>query len=342
MPESQPEKAPASSRFEPERRKPADPRNCEICGGREAYQAFRAKGLAPGDPPFRVLRCPDCGYGWTEPRPSEQEIGRWYPSEYYGRENARFNPLFERLSRWFRDRRAAEVSRRIPRGRVLDVGCGRGFTLGRLKELGYEAHGIELSDESAWHARHRMGATVHVGDFASAPLEPGSFDAVIFRHSLEHFRRPVDAVRHAHRLLRRGGLLMVAVPNSDSLQARVFRADWFHLDIPRHYVHFGLRSLEALLLRAGFRVRSTAHFCLEQNPYGWLQSLYNGLELEWNLLYTILKNDTARMIPLRKHPLQAAAVVALLPLFLPLSLLLTLLEAALRKGGTIELYATKE
>lgn len=330
------------SRFAPQSRRPEDPLNCEICGSKNAFQAFRAKGLAPDDPPFRVLRCPACGYGWTDPAPADSEIGRWYPPAYYGRENVRFNALFERLTRWFRRRRAGEIASRVPPGRVLDVGCGRGLILGTLKGWGYETHGVELSEEAAWHARHRMGAEMHVGDFAHAKLEPGTFDAVIFWHSLEHFRKPVDALLHAHRLLKRGGLLVVAVPNSDSVQARMFRADWFHLDVPRHYVHFGARSLDSLLLRAGFKLETTRHFCFEQNPYGWLQSFYNAFELEWNLLYTILKNRTARLVELRAHPFQTAVTLGLLPVLLPLSLALTLVEAAFRKGGTIESYSYKE
>jgi 2-polyprenyl-3-methyl-5-hydroxy-6-metoxy-1,4-benzoquinol methylase len=339
MPKSRPKGA---SRFAPHLREARGPHDCEICGGHAAFQAFQAKGLAADDPRFRVMRCPDCGYGWTDPAPADSEIHRWYPREYYGKENVRFNPLFEALTRRFRRRRAQEIASRVPRGRVLDVGCGRGLILGTLKEWGYETHGVELSEESAWHARHRMGAAMHVGDFISAALEPASFDAIIFWHSLEHFRRPVDALLHARELLKPGGLLVVAVPNSDSLQARVFRAAWFHLDVPRHYVHFGLRSLEALLLRAGFTTETARHFCGEQNPYGWLQSAYNALEMDWNLLYTILKNRSARMAPVRQHPFQAAFTVALLPLLLPLSLALTVLEAALRKGGTIELYAFKD
>lgn len=331
-----------ASRFSPQKRRPEDPHNCEICGSKSAFMAFRAKGLSEGDPAFRVLRCPDCGYGWTDPAPLETEIGRWYPAAYYGRENVRFNALFEYLTRWFRRRRADEVACRVPKGRVLDVGCGRGLILGTLKEMGYDTYGVELSEEAAWHAKHRMGATMHVGDFVKAKLEPESFDAIIFWHSLEHFRKPVDALLHAHTLLKKGGLLVVAVPNSDSLQAKVFRSGWFHLDVPRHYVHFGARSLDALLVRAGFRVETTAHFCLEQNPYGWVQSFYNVFEFEWNLLYSILKNRTARMVPVQKHPIQSALTVLLLPLFLPLSLLFTLIEAAFRKGGTIESYSYKE
>jgi SAM-dependent methyltransferase len=153
---------------------------------------------------------------------------------------------------------------------------------------------------------------------------------------------PIQALRHAKKLLRPGGLLVVAVPNSDSLQARIFGPFWFHLDIPRHYFHFGMNSLKAALNDLGFRVVQLDHFSLEQNPYGWLQSLYNAMGLQFNFLYSILKNRTSRIIPIKKHPMQALITIALLPLFLPLSLALTFLETILRRGGTIELYAVKK
>jgi len=64
--------------------------------------------------------------------------------------------------------------------------------------------------------------------------------------------------------------------------------------------------------------------------------------MQFNFLYSILKNRTSRIIPIKKHPVQAVLTLALLPVFLPLSLALTLMEALLRRGGTIELYAIKQ
>ena len=63
---------------------------------------------------------------------------------------------------------------------------------------------------------------------------------------------------------------------------------WFHLDIPRHYVHFSMRGLTDALRRRGFRIAAVGHFSLEQNPYGWIQSLLNQV-FEHDLLYSILK-----------------------------------------------------
>ncbi len=309
---------------------------CLSCGGKDSEKAFDA-----AEKGFEVRRCRSCGQGYTWPPVPPEAIARYYPESYYGRENVRFNVVFETLTHLLRWRRARVIRRRVPRGAVLDVGCGRGFILSYLRSFGYESRGVEFSDTAAWHARYALGLDVHTGDFLQLPC-PDPQDAVIFWHSLEHMPRPVEVLEHAAGLLKSGGLLVVAVPNFSSLQARLFGRQWFHLDIPRHYTHFSVESLQALLRRLGFEIVQTDHFSFEQNPYGWLQSLYNALGFDDNFLYTLLKNRSARTYRIRHHPLQAVLTgLLLLPLTL-LSLALTLAEAALRKGGTVEVYAVKK
>lgn len=328
----------SASRFAPHLadQETAPPR-CVVCG------SFRAASTFPSvEPGFEVYRCPDCGLGRTWPHTPEDKIGSYYPESYYGKGNVRFNKVFEAMTRLFQRRRARVLHNRVARGPVLDVGCGRGFLLNYLRGLGYEPRGVELSDHSAWHARHRLHLDVETGDFTKLSHEPETFNAVVFWHTLEHFGRPSDCVARAHELLRTGGLIAVAVPNSESLQARLFGRHWFHLDVPRHYWHFGTRSLESLLARHRFRVVQLDHFCFEQNPYGWLQSFYNALGFDNNFLYALLKNKSARTIQVWKHPIQTLLTALLLPPLLAASLFMTLVEAALRMGGTIEVYAIKE
>ena len=314
-----------------------NPPRCPACG-RDTHEA----ALPSAEPGFEILRCPDCGLGRTWPPESADKIGAWYPQQYYGKANVRFNPLFERMVRWFRHRRAAVLHNRVPRGPILDVGCGRGLMLSYLRELGYEPHGVEFSENAAWHARNVLKIPITTEDFTTAPHERERYNAVIFWHSLEHFANPVAAVARAHEALKPGGLLIVAVPNYDGWQARFFGKNWFHLDVPRHYFHFGTRSLEAILARHRFRVVQLDHFSFEQNPYGILQSLYNALGFRFNLLYSLLKDGSARTDTARTHPVQTLAVAALLPIFLPLSIALCFLEPLFRSGGTIEVYAFKE
>lgn len=310
---------------------------CLACGDSapEAIHPSAEKG-------FEIRVCAGCGLGRTWPPEAPDQIGAWYPQQYYGTENVRFNPLFERLVKWFRRRRAGVLFNRIPRGPLLDVGCGRGLMLSHLRELGYDVQGIEFSDTAAWHARTVLKLPVATDDFIRAPPEPNRYNAILFWHSLEHLAEPGLALARAYDSLRPGGLLTIAVPNHDSWEARFFGRDWFHLDVPRHYFHFGVRSLTQALSAHGFRVVQLDHFSFEQNPYGILQSLYNRLGFHFNLLYSLLKDRKARQENVWRFPFQSLAIVSLLPLFLPLSLALMLGETALRSGGTIEVYAFKE
>jgi SAM-dependent methyltransferase len=80
----------------------------------------------------------------------------------------------------------------------------------------------------------------------------GPFDVVVFQHALEHVVEPKDDLARAFELLRPGGLLLVALPNFGSEQARRFGSAWFHLDLPRHRSHFTPEGLDRLLHAAGF------------------------------------------------------------------------------------------
>lgn len=326
------------SRFAPEKRRGENAHgSCPVCGAEKVEESF--KSVERG---FAVARCTVCGLGRTTPFISQEEVGAFYPDAYYGKENVRFNALFEHLTRLFRRRRASVIQRTVSPGPVLDVGCGRGFILNYLKSLGFEAHGVEFSDTAAWHARNVLGLEVETGDFLKSPHQKDRYNAVIFWHSLEHLPRPVEAIKRARELLKDGGTLSIAVPNFDSLQARFFGRYWFHLDIPRHYTHFSTKSIESLLIRYHFKIVQTDHFSFEQNPYGWIQSSFNAMGFDNHFLYALLKNKSARTINIRRHPLQTLLTLLLLPAVTFFALLMTVVEAALRRGGTIEIYASKQ
>ncbi len=317
--------------------RPDSTAQCPVCHSPHSTKSFDA--VEPG---FSVWSCESCGLRRTSPAVPASEIARYYPQTYYGKENVRFNALFEKMTRYFQARRAAVIDKRVARGPVLDVGCGRGFLLKFLAEQGYDPYGIELSEHAAWHAQHRLGLNVVTQSLGEDAFPGLRFNAMVFWHSLEHFAAPAEAIAFTRHALKPGGLLAVAVPNSDSLQARVFGRHWFHLDVPRHYFHFGTRSLQTLLEKNGFRVVKTAHFSLEQNPFGWVQSFYNGLGFSHNLLYELLKSESARTKRAAELPIQTLLIFITLPVVLLLGFAMTILETMLRRGGTIELYAVRD
>ena len=173
-------------------------------------------------------------------------------------------------------------------------------------------------------------------DFRDQPIEAvegdGAWAAVVFWHSLEHLPRPGAAIREAARLLVAGGVLIVAIPNSASLQARTFGDDWLHLDLPRHLVHLTDETLAAGLEHVGINVTRTSYARGGQIVVGWLDGLVGRLPGGLDLYQSVrLPAAQSARLNRSRRVLSLLAGVALLPV----AAVAALAEVALRRGGTV-------
>ena len=211
------------------------------------------------------------------------------------------------------------------RSRILDVGCGRANLLSAFYKMGHECHGLERSDFDADAIPD--GVSLHRGAIHQQQFEPESFDLVIFWHSLEHLSDPLADLNTACKLLKRGGILAVAVPNFQSRQARYFGADWFHLDLPRHVWHFSSRTLDRYWSDAGLEKMSGEGLSFEQNLFGFIQSAVNRLlPSKANAMYRAVKSGAG------SHWLPWLPLIVLL---MPFAILECLLSASQRHGATV-------
>jgi 2-polyprenyl-3-methyl-5-hydroxy-6-metoxy-1,4-benzoquinol methylase len=237
---------------------------------------------------LKVVQCGVCDLVFTNPRPTAETIGYYYPSDYscYEMRSAvsqrwkarlrarvqrvvlrtdfgypspkvsRLDRVYSRLGRaWLRGglRRSEWIPYR-GEGKLLDFGCGAGAFLERMRDLGWRVEGLDMSTVAAHAVMRHRGIKVHVGTLPHRDLAPESFDCVTMWQALEHVHDPRLTVREARRLLRPRGLLVVAVPNLASWSFRHFGRHWFGLDVPRHLTHFTPATLNALLAAEGFRV----------------------------------------------------------------------------------------
>jgi SAM-dependent methyltransferase len=231
----------------------------------------------PGE--FPVVRCLGCGLSYLFPQPSAEVLGKHYPPGYF----ETYATVVERLvsegrahqDGYFRRLRRLEAMRGLEarRGRtVLDIGCGCGLFLFNMVASGWRASGLEPSEQAVAFATQRLGlGRIWRGDTTSAVFSRECFDLITMWHVLEHVADPLDTLGRLRPWLRADGLLAVCVPNIQSLQARVFGRFWFHLDAPRHLVHYSPTTLEALLRRAGFEIAERERDC--DNTSGWDHSL---------------------------------------------------------------------
>jgi SAM-dependent methyltransferase len=277
---------------------------------------------APADGSERLpgrRRCRECGAATIDPWPSEEELDRAYGDWYRPPSGRRFAPGGDALLRWTRASLARRLDRIAPPGPVLDVGAGEGVLVAALQRRGREAVGVERGDEGL----DRLG---------------DGWAAVVFWHSLEHLPEPGAAIRRAARLLVPGGVVVVAVPDSDSLQAGAFGDRWLHLDPPRHLVHLTTEALTAGLERCGFAVERVSRVRGGQIAIGWLDGLVGSLPGGLDL-YQSLRSAPARSAPVsggrRAAALGAGALLA------PVALACAGAEVALGRSGVVYVEARR-
>lgn len=317
--------APAAERFPVVWGEDAPTRACVWCGEPLGEGSRRLHG--------RVL-CGRCGAASTDPWPSAQDLDRAYGTWYRpagGRRYALIGDAFFTRSRAMIAGRIDEIS---PPGPVIDVGSGEGVLIAALQRRGRRVLGLER-DATAPEVREAAGPEVRDATLEQVEGD-GEWAAVVFWHALEHLPAPGAAIREAARLLMGGGVLLVAVPNSDSLQARAFGDRWLHLDLPRHLVHLSERSLRSGLERNGFRVERTSGVRGAQVVIGWLDGLVGSLPGDLRL-YEALRRPAARSAPMSRGR-RLAAVAAGVVLF-PLALACSAVEVALGRSGTLYVEA---
>jgi SAM-dependent methyltransferase len=159
-------------------------------------------------------------------------------------------------------------------GRLLDVGCGVGFFVREASDAGFHAEGIEWSERAVEAGKQQWNLVLAAGSFLAHDFGAEQFDVVTLWQVLEHLENPALALKKVRSLVRKGGIVVIAVPNFASVQATLFRRRWYHLDIPRHLFHFTPQALSRLLEQEGFRVVRRSFRSREHNWAGIFGSVF--------------------------------------------------------------------
>jgi SAM-dependent methyltransferase len=216
----------------------------------------RLHGL-PGH--FPVVQCLQCGGAYLAERPLD--LAAYYPAETY----AAYDGDAKHFSRapgrgqGLAQRRQWLMTLKPGGGRLLDVGCGSGDFLDLLRRVpGWRVAGLEPSPAAVEHARAVRALDVTMGELPQSHWPPASYDSIMMWHVLEHVPNPALVLAEVRRLLRPGGVFVLAVPVADSAEARCFGPAWAGYDVPRHLMTFTRSNVAQLLTQAGFRVEE--HF----------------------------------------------------------------------------------
>jgi SAM-dependent methyltransferase len=289
---------------------------CAWCG---ATFDSRSKALAGR------RECASCGAATTDPQPTDEQLELAY-STWYRPDSGRFAGPGDRVLSLSRGLLARRLDRIAPPGPILDVGSGDGSLLRALRARGRHATGLE------------RGADAPGVREADVRELDERFAAIVFWHSLEHLRDAGAVLDHAAGLLAPGGVIVIAMPNPASMQARTFGDRWLALDLPRHLVHVPAGALRARLEADGVPVARYSGWRGGQVLFGWLHAMVATLPGRLDL-YAALRQEQARGAAV-SGPRRLAAIAAAV-LLSPAAVAATLAELAAGRSGTTYVEARR-
>ena len=261
---------------------------CPVCGSEGAIlftqqedRLFGASGK------WDTAKCvnPTCQLLWLNPAPNKEDIGKAY-LHYYTHQSGKTNilPFLYPIEKAYLDVRygynteksvakkllsyliylfpteRAEIDFSVlhlsanESGKLLDVGCGSGGFIQRMAQLGWEVYGIDF-DPKAVDVCRQQGLNASVGDLFAQHYPDNSFDVLVLNHVIEHIYDTSILVAECYRVLKSGGKLIIATPNTKSWMFNLkFKQNWFSLQPPGHLQLFNLSNLSAILTQQGFSI----------------------------------------------------------------------------------------
>lgn len=250
---------------------------CEHCYLCHSEGTWLHQGLTdysfgvPGHWQLKICTNPTCQLVWLDPMPVQEDLTKIYHNYYTHSIEKKLSPsgfiyrldqaLYRRIN-WLlamlTNMRTQQTHRTnlflqdLTPGKLLDVGCGNGRWLVRMRDLGWQVEGIDFDAEAAQQARTQHGLIVHVGDLSSVDYPDNHFDAIILQHVIEHLPDPVKILTECQRILKPKGRLVVITPNIQSWGHQHFGPHWRGLESPRHLYLFSRQTLTHVAQQSGF------------------------------------------------------------------------------------------
>jgi len=237
---------------------------CLFCGGETLTLRYRGipDRLKVSKKSRRILQCSICGSLQPEPVPSASEIPSLYPEGYSFKENIGgktrgiWNILEWQIFYAPVLRCCVELVKKVTginRGKLLDIGCGSGLRILQFKLSGFTVYGCDFSETDIAYAKQK-GLSVTRVNIEEEELTGGPYDVVIAYWLVEHLREPSALVHKIYRILNPGGWVVLGIPLSDSLVARLFGGRWSSVrEIPRHIGIPSRKGMSIILKKAGFQ-----------------------------------------------------------------------------------------
>lgn len=229
---------------------------CKICVSSDLKKLFTSQNVhgrhVLSKENFDIYECLQCKIACTDVKVDGGYYKKYYPDDYYETVigNGFVQAALGWLNKWGIARRLAIINKYKPADRIkiLDIGCARGEFLNTLPSS-FEKYGVEINNDGySFVKKHYPHITIYNQKIDSKEFDTKqSFDIIAMWHVLEHIDNPNTFFKALNKLLSKDGVLILEIPNRDSLGFNLAKDKWFHLDTPRHLFHYNYKCLRELL-----------------------------------------------------------------------------------------------
>ena len=251
---------------------------CPCCGSSSFSPHLKSTDHTVSHETFDIIRCNNCSFLATSPRPDDNELPTYYQAVSYISHNNRANSFFDIVYRAVRHytlrwkhQLLNQYSQPGQSKILLDYGCGTGDFLHHCHKRGWNAYGVEPSTAARQQIPLPTKKNV-LSQFEPAALPKAN--AITLWHVLEHIPDLPQTIAQLRDHLAPSGTLFIAVPNPNSQNAQHYGNTWAAYDVPRHLWHFTPSTMARILANHKLTIYKTLPMTLDAYYVSLLSEQY--------------------------------------------------------------------
>lgn len=271
--------------------------NCPICDSEKFTPFMDVKDHMITKEDFKIVSCTSCGFHFTNPIPSITTIGEYYKSEEYVSHSSSKKGIINSLYNLVRNhtlKKKVSLLKSLSSGKeLLDIGAGTGHFLNHAKETGFIVEGLEPDQDAVNFAKTNFKVDLfpltHLYE-----MQNESKDFITMWHVLEHVYNLKEDFQQIVNVLKKGGYLIIAVPNFESYDAKLYQEFWAAYDVPRHLYHFRKIDIQNLASQFGLKLEAVKPMKFDSYYVSMLSEKYKGgsiVKAFWNGWMSNLKSS---------------------------------------------------
>lgn len=220
---------------------------CPLCGHTQSNNYKIVEDYAHTHESFALSKCTKCNLIYTNPRPDELNIGKYYEhTNYISHTNKSNNPLnliYKIVRKITLTQKRKLITKYTTRTQILDFGSGTGSFITYMNLKGYATEAYEPSNQAREHIPSEIKVHNHLGQLPNKE----QYDIITAWHVIEHVHQLNDTIKSLKKSLKKDGFMFLAVPNINSYDSQYYDQYWAALDVPRHLYHFTPDTFKQLL-----------------------------------------------------------------------------------------------